>query len=64
MHLPILPLQFISIELKADTLGLDDVQGLDIISGSELLLVLFHKIGKEVKGLEGRRDPWSTCRGK
>ena len=60
MHLPLLPLQHMSIDLEADAFGLHDMQRLDVISELEALL-LSQQIRKEVIRLLRRRNALPVC---
>jgi hypothetical protein len=49
-----------SINFETDTLGLDHMQGLDIISQLKIFLRLFEKVGKELVRSKRSRDPLSS----
>lgn len=47
-----------SVDLEAHTLGLNDMQGLEV--GTLLIAAFFrflHEVGEEVEGFQGRGDP-------
>lgn len=48
MHLPFLPLEFVTIHLEANTIGLNNVQRLDIFTR---LVVFAPQVGQEVEPL-------------
>lgn len=64
MHLPLLPLDLVAVHLEADALGLDDVQGLQVIAQLELLAfllqVLRDEVWQEVVAAKRRRDARAT----
>ena len=66
VHLPLLPLKYISVHLEADALGLDNVQWLHVAACLELLtlflLVLSDEIWKEVVQGKRRRNAFPARR--
>jgi hypothetical protein len=56
VHLPLLPLELVSIHLETDPLGLDNVKGLQIIPNLEIFITFGDEVWEEIKSLGRRRD--------
>ena len=56
VHPPFLPLDFITVNLEADALRLDNVKGLQIIPNLEILITFGDEVWEEIKSPGGRRD--------
>lgn len=56
VHPPFLPLDFVTVHLEADTLGLDNVKGLQIIPNFEILITFGDEVWEEIKSPGRRRD--------
>lgn len=59
MHLPLLPFKLVPVDLKTNSLGLYNMQRLDIVSDLETRLRLLDQVGQEILGSLRRGDSFS-----